>query len=533
MSLCTNCRLEVVPLPVGAAVPRDETADFTKVRRSNWRISVDPIICGGHHHHLSSRRSRVLRKKFEVSLGKTQLLARDGERWTFSLRASSDGEHTEEDTKKDETTSSTTETINDSEDAPIAEPTPTQEPNLSAEASPEEKVAIGSPLPGINPSSQPARIPKEDIDVLRDQVFGFDTFFVTGQEPYEEGVLFSGNLRGDASKSYAKLAMRLENKFGDKYKLFLLSNPSDDRPVSVIVPSKSLEPLPPAVPESLAAAAFGAVTVFTLLLRNAPQLQLAFLTNIGDWSLILDGLVGALPSLLVLLAHEAGHRYVAKEVGAKLAVPYFIPSWQLGSFGAITRITNILQSRKDLLKLAAAGPVAGAAVGLTIVLIGLLLPPAEGQGLAVNASAFHESFLVGGLAKLIMGDALAEGATVSINPIVLSAWAGLLINSINSIPVGELDGGRISQALWGRKAWSRLTGVSVGLLGVSGLVSDVPLYWVVLVLFLQRGPITPQSEEITVPSGSSVALGVGVLVLGLLVYFPFPFLFSEVLPPIG
>lgn len=29
------------------------------------------------------------------------------------------------------------------------------------------------------------RIPKETIDILKDQVFGFDTYFVTGQEPYE------------------------------------------------------------------------------------------------------------------------------------------------------------------------------------------------------------------------------------------------------------------------------------------------------------------------------------------------------------
>lgn len=29
------------------------------------------------------------------------------------------------------------------------------------------------------------RIPKETIDILKDQVFGFDTFFVTSQEPYE------------------------------------------------------------------------------------------------------------------------------------------------------------------------------------------------------------------------------------------------------------------------------------------------------------------------------------------------------------
>lgn len=53
-------------------------------------------------------------------------------------------------------------------------------------------------------------------------------------------------------------------------------------------------------------------------------------TNIGDGSLILDGIIGAVPTVLVLLAHEAGHRYIANEVGAKLAVPYFIPSWQVG-----------------------------------------------------------------------------------------------------------------------------------------------------------------------------------------------------------
>jgi hypothetical protein len=29
------------------------------------------------------------------------------------------------------------------------------------------------------------KLPKEVLDVLQNQVFGFDTFFVTGQEPYE------------------------------------------------------------------------------------------------------------------------------------------------------------------------------------------------------------------------------------------------------------------------------------------------------------------------------------------------------------
>jgi len=49
---------------------------------------------------------------------------------------------------------------------------------------------------------------------------------------------------------------------------------------------------------------------------------------------------------------------------------------------------------------AVTGPIAGAALGLTLVLLGLLLSPSEGQGIVVNASIFHDSFLVGGLGKI-------------------------------------------------------------------------------------------------------------------------------------
>lgn len=55
------------------------------------------------------------------------------------------------------------------------------------------------------------------------------------------------------------------------------------------------------------------------------------------------------------------------------------------------------------------------------------------------------------LAKLLLGNVLKEGTAISLNPLVIWAWAGLLINAINSIPAGELDGGRISFAIWGRK----------------------------------------------------------------------------------
>ncbi|CAI8592374.1 unnamed protein product [Vicia faba] len=90
--------------------------------------------------------------------------------------------------------------------------------------------------------------------------------------------------------------------------------------------------------------------------------------------------------------------------------------------------------------------------GLEVLeLQGFVIPPSDGIGVVVDASVFHESFLAGGIAKLLLGNVLKEGTPISVNPLVIWAWAGLLINAINSIPAGELDGGRISFALWGRK----------------------------------------------------------------------------------
>ncbi|XP_023531241.1 probable zinc metalloprotease EGY2, chloroplastic isoform X2 [Cucurbita pepo subsp. pepo] len=260
------------------------------------------------------------------------------------------------------------------------------------------EVASGSPLPGLKTQQldESFRIPRETIEILKNQVFGFDTFFVTSQDPYEGGVLFKGNLRGEAAKSYEKITKRMQDNFGDVYKLFLLINPEDDKPVAVVIPRKTLQPETTAVPEWFAAAAFGLVTVFTLLLRNVPALQSNLLSTFDNLDLLKDGLSGALVTALVLGVHELGHILAAGD-RVKFGIPYFVPSWQIGSFGAITRILNIVPKREDLLKVAVAGPLAGFSVGFLLYILGFILPPSDGIGVIVDSSVFHESFLAGGL----------------------------------------------------------------------------------------------------------------------------------------
>ncbi|KAI3695817.1 hypothetical protein L1987_78819 [Smallanthus sonchifolius] len=364
-----------------------------------------------------------------------------------------------------------------------------------------------------------------ETETLSDGDKEADNIMVTSGSPLQGvkgGVLFKGNLRGSAADT-----------FRDQYKLFLLVNPEDDKPVAVVVPRKTLQPETTAVPEWFAAGAFGLVTVFTLLLRNVPALQTNLLcvnlsnhfnvvfhvhnlTVMGsvfdNTDLLKDGLPGALVTALALGVHEITHILAARRAGVKLGVPYFVPSWQIGSFGAITRILNIIPNREVLLKIAAAGPLAGFSLCLVLLLSGFYLPPTDGTGLVVDASVFHRSFLAGGIAKLFLGDVLKEGAMILVNPLVIWAWAGLLINAINSIPAGELDGGRISFAIWGRKAAYRLSVAFIVLLGLLSLQDDVAFYWVVLIFFLQRGPIAPLAEEISEPDNKYVAMGIIVLV---------------------
>ena len=129
--------------------------------------------------------------------------------------------------------------------------------------------------------------------------------------------------------------------------------------------------------------------------------------------------------------------------------------------------------------------------------------------------------------NLFLGAQLAGKQSLDLNPLLLAGWAGLVVNALNTIPLGELDGGRIAFAMWGRRAASRIGVVSTLLLGLSGIVDELALYWVLLVLFLQRGPLVPQQEELSEPSKELTPLAVGLLFLPLLVLLPFPFGFSS------
>ncbi len=95
--------------------------------------------------------------------------------------------------------------------------------------------------------------------------------------------------------------------------------------------------------------------------------------------------------------------------------------------------------------------------------------------------------------------------------------------SITCTHTGDVDGGRIAAGLWGRRAGTALSTLTLFVLGVAGIIDTLALFWVLIVVFLQRGPVAPQLEELSTPQDSAlVATGIAALVLPLLVLLPCP-----------
>lgn len=74
---------------------------------------------------------------------------------------------------------------------------------------------------------------------------------------------------------------------------------------------------------------------------------------------------------------------------------------------------------------------------------------------------------------------------------------------------------------WGQ----RLSNVSLVLLGLSSLASDIALFWFIFIIFLQRGPVQPQEDEVTPLEVGGQVLGLAALLVAMLVYLPYPFNF--------
>jgi membrane-associated protease RseP (regulator of RpoE activity) len=244
------------------------------------------------------------------------------------------------------------------------------------------------------------------------------------------------------------------------------------------------------------------VTVATTIVAGA-QLWYSYIGATGSpWAsaiLAMGFLTFSLPLMVMLGAHELSHYFAARRHGVAASMPFFIPSFPpLGTFGAFISIREPIPSRKALLDIGAAGPIASFLIAIPMTLVGLALTGANPGNEIVNpggSTFIGSSFFFDMLAALapIPGDRV-------IHPLAFAGWVGLFVTAINLLPAGQLDGGHIARALLGNNArWASYA--AMGFLVFLGIFAYFGwLIFAALIFFLGiRHPpplndVTPLSE---------------------------------------
>jgi membrane-associated protease RseP (regulator of RpoE activity) len=272
---------------------------------------------------------------------------------------------------------------------------------------------------------------------------------------------------------------------------------------------------------------FPATNVALFLATVATTLWAGFtLSPLADSPSLANVLRGGLPfaaSLVaILFTHEMGHYVLARRYGVKTTLPYFIPvPFGAGTLGAVIRMRSAIPSRRAVLDIGAAGPLAGLAVAVPLLFVGLALSevrelPAEPIGTALSSpwavlqallegrpllsgspslQFFGDSLLTWAARWLVVG-ALKPGTDVILHPVAFAAWIGLLVTALNLVPLGQLDGGHVLYALFGRRgALAAARAVSAGLLLAGIFLSWNWLIWWFLSRFVVGLGHPPALEE--------------------------------------
>ncbi|MEP7199676.1 MAG: site-2 protease family protein [Chloroflexota bacterium] len=232
---------------------------------------------------------------------------------------------------------------------------------------------------------------------------------------------------------------------------------------------------------------------------------------------LLAGLPFSLGVLAILGTHELGHYFTARKYHIAVTLPYFIPvPIGLGTLGAFIKLKAPIDSRKSLFDVGIAGPLAGLVVALPVFIGGLLLSQVRPCGQAV----YGNSLFVNALTLLVHGTH-ARGWILIMHPLAYAGWVGFLMTGINLLPVGQLDGGHVTYAIFGRYAGWIARATFGGMLLLS-LIYPGWFIWALLIFFVGlRHP--PPLNDVTPLDPRRRALGIATMLFALLIIVPVPF----------
>jgi membrane-associated protease RseP (regulator of RpoE activity) len=192
----------------------------------------------------------------------------------------------------------------------------------------------------------------------------------------------------------------------------------------------------------------------------------------------------SLTLLLILLTHELSHYFMSRKHNVQATLPYFIPAPPIvGTFGAVIKMKPPIPDRRSLIDIGASGPIGGFIIAVTASVIGLGLSEVKPTGELQGGISFGTSILFDFLSRMII-NVEPEKYDVLLHPVAFAGWVGLLVTSLNLLPIGQLDGGHITYALFGEKHQWISKGMVPVLLILGIFFWPGWILWAVIMIFL-------------------------------------------------
>lgn len=214
----------------------------------------------------------------------------------------------------------------------------------------------------------------------------------------------------------------------------------------------------------------------------------------GFLSSLKDGIPYSLSLLAFLTVHEFGHFFATLHHRIKATLPYYIPLpplpflMSIGTMGAVIRIKEQITSRKALFDTGASGPIAGFVVAFGLLLYGFLNLPPAGYIFTIHPEYIAAGgipaprpgtlFLGNNLLYMLLESVIAPKGLPPMTemyhyPFLFTGWLACFVTALNLLPVGQLDGGHVIYAMFGRRGHEKIARVFLLFITMLGMPSFI------------------------------------------------------------
>ncbi|MEE9555439.1 MAG: site-2 protease family protein [candidate division Zixibacteria bacterium] len=239
--------------------------------------------------------------------------------------------------------------------------------------------------------------------------------------------------------------------------------------------------------------------------------------------MIIAGAPFSISLLTILLFHEFGHYIAGRKHGVNMSLPFFVPAppiiSPIGTLGALIISRSPFLNRRQLMDVGAAGPLAGLAVAVAVLFLGINQSAVEPIPSDASLIYFGESLLFKFITFIIKGP-IPEGHGLLLSSTAFAGWVGILVTMFNLLPLGQLDGGRIVYALIGR--WQKLVSRAV-IFGLMILSFQWPGWLLWMFIGFMVKPTHPPTilDEIPIGKGRKI-IGLISIIAFIICFIPVP-----------